>query len=92
MCLTYIYFRCQNYDAIVTMSQELDIEDDSNLLLKCSNFFMGQGHYDNAVNLLAMANKVLNLNQLLLVIKCYLMFFGTYFSLKKLWNNVKSIK
>ncbi|XP_025195129.1 LOW QUALITY PROTEIN: intraflagellar transport protein 140 homolog [Melanaphis sacchari] len=50
-------FRCKNYDAIVTMSQELNIEDDSNLLLKCSNFFMSQGHYDNAVNLLAMANK-----------------------------------
>lgn len=54
----YINFRCQNYDAIVTMSQELNIEDDSNLLLKCSNFFMIQGHYNNAVNLLAMANKV----------------------------------
>lgn len=40
------------------MSQELNIEDDSSLLLKCSNFFMSQGHYDNAVNLLAMANKV----------------------------------
>ncbi|KAF0771516.1 Uncharacterized protein FWK35_00000315 [Aphis craccivora] len=50
-------FRYKNYDAIVTMSQELDIEDDSSLLLKCSNFFMSQGHYDNAVNLLAMANK-----------------------------------
>ncbi|VVC28777.1 Six-bladed beta-propeller, TolB-like,WD40-repeat-containing domain,WD40 repeat, conserved site,WD40/YVTN [Cinara cedri] len=50
-------FRCQNYDAIVTMSQELNIEDDSSLLLKCSSFFMNQGHYDNAVNLLAMANK-----------------------------------
>lgn len=41
------------------MSQELNIEDDSTLLLKCSNLFMSQGHYDNAVNLLAMANKVL---------------------------------
>lgn len=40
------------------MSQELNIENDSSLLLKCSNFFMSQGHYDNAVNLLAMANKV----------------------------------
>lgn len=53
-----VNFRCKNYDAIVTMSQELNIEDDSSLLLKCSNFFMSQGHYDNAVNLLAMANKV----------------------------------
>jgi len=40
------------------MSQELNMKDDSNLLLKCSNFFMSQGRYDNAVNLLAMANKV----------------------------------
>lgn len=44
------------------MSQELNIEDDSNLLLKCSNFFMTQGYYDNAVNLLAMANKVYVIN------------------------------
>jgi len=40
------------------MSQELNVKDDSSLLLKCSNFFMDQGRYDNAVNLLAMANKV----------------------------------
>jgi len=57
-CILNFNFRYKNYDAIVTMSQELNIEDDSSLLLKCSNFFMSQGHYDNAVNLLAMANKV----------------------------------
>lgn len=47
------------------MSQELNIEDDSGLLLKCSSFFMNQGHYDSAVNLLAMANKVLYMLTLL---------------------------
>ncbi|XP_050430289.1 intraflagellar transport protein 140 homolog isoform X2 [Adelges cooleyi] len=50
-------FKCHNYDAVSTISQELNVEDDSDLLLKCSNYFMDQGHYDNAVNLLAMANK-----------------------------------
>lgn len=85
-----VNFRCKNYDAIVTMSQELNIEDDSSLLLKCSNFFMSQGHYDNAVNLLAMANKVhlVYLDYLF----CNLLTKLFFFSLKKLWNNVKSTK
>ncbi|XP_050534466.1 intraflagellar transport protein 140 homolog isoform X2 [Daktulosphaira vitifoliae] len=50
-------FKCQDFDAISTMSQELNVKDDANLLVKCSTFFIDQGHYDNAVNLLAMADQ-----------------------------------
>lgn len=53
-------FRARQFGALQLISGELDERADPELLKRCGDFFMENGQYDKAVDLLAIGKKVRN--------------------------------
>ena len=51
-------FSSRQFAALQTISQDLDERTDPELLQRCADFFIENGHFDRAVDLLAIASKV----------------------------------
>lgn len=66
-------FRARQFGALQLISGELDERADPELLKRCGDFFMENGQYDKAVDLLAIGKKVRNPSSFLkiyLIIAC----------------------
>uniref|UniRef100_A0A1B6C8A4 Intraflagellar transport protein 140 homolog n=1 Tax=Clastoptera arizonana TaxID=38151 RepID=A0A1B6C8A4_9HEMI len=50
-------FRCEQYDAVQLIAQELNSDSDIELLVKCSRFFIEKDQFEKAVELLAIAKQ-----------------------------------
>jgi len=51
-------FRAKQFGALQLISGELDERADPELLQRCGDFFLENGQYDKAVDLLAIGKKV----------------------------------
>ncbi|BES89280.1 Hypothetical protein NTJ_02087 [Nesidiocoris tenuis] len=50
-------FRYNQYNAVELVASELTADDDKELLMKCSDYFIEQAHFEKAVHLLAIAKQ-----------------------------------
>lgn len=73
-------FKTQQYDALQQMSSDLDANSDPALVQKCADYFITNEQYDKAVDLLAIAKKVRNVEKIL----PFFIYF--YFSTSKRWT------
>lgn len=59
-------FTAKQFGALQMISSDLDERADPELLQRCANFFLDNGQYDKAVDLLAMGKKVVSFMFILL--------------------------
>ena len=54
-------FTTKQFSALQMISEDLDDKTDPELLQRCADFFIDNGQYDRAVDLLAVAKKASNI-------------------------------